>query len=97
PNFAGHLTFAGARAGTAHGLGVWFDAVLAEGVGFSNAPAAPEVLYGQAFFPWPSPTPLAAGDAVTVAFQARLVGDDYVWRWDSKVRDGVTGNLKADF
>ena len=36
------------RRGTVHGLAVWFDTVLAEGIGFSNAPGQPELIYGRA-------------------------------------------------
>jgi len=73
------------RDGTAHGLVVWFDAVLAEGVGFSNAPGAPELIYGQAHFPWPEAVLLREGDEVECHLRADLVGGDYVWSWESKV------------
>jgi protein arginine N-methyltransferase 1 len=36
---AGELTWTAERPVTAHGLVVWFDTELAEGIGFSNAPA----------------------------------------------------------
>ncbi len=74
------------RDGTAHGLAVWFDAVLAEGVGFSNAPGAPELIYGQAHFPWPDAVPLREGDEVECRLRGDLVGGDYVWSWESAVR-----------
>jgi protein arginine N-methyltransferase 1 len=73
------------RDGTAHGLAVWFDAVLTDGVGFSNAPGAPELIYGQAHFPWPEAVPLREGDEVECHLRADLVGGDYVWSWESKV------------
>jgi protein arginine N-methyltransferase 1 len=86
------------RAGTAHGLGVWFDTTLAEGIQFSNAPGRPRLIYGEAFFPWLEPVALVPGDTVTVTLRANLVGDDYVWSWDtSVVGERDPRQLKAEF
>jgi protein arginine N-methyltransferase 1 len=74
------------RPGTAHGLLVWFDSVLAEGVSFSNAPGEPKMIYGQLFFPWPEPVPVREGDVALVHLRAQLVGEEYVWCWESTVR-----------
>jgi type I protein arginine methyltransferase len=73
------------RAGTAHGLCLWFDAELLEGVGFSNAPGSSEQIYGQAFFPLSQPLALDAGDTISVALRADLVGEDYQWTWETRV------------
>jgi type I protein arginine methyltransferase len=98
PNYRGEVTWNAARSGTAHGLSVWFDAILANGVGFSNAPNAPELIYGSAFFPWSEPVTLAVGDTISVTIQANLVGEDYVWRWDTRVLEEENSNkTKADF
>src|SRR5260370_22201934 len=51
-NGAGEATFRIQRDGTGHGLLLWFDATVAEGAHFSNAPGEPEHVYGSAFFPW---------------------------------------------
>ena len=55
-------------------------------VTFSNAPDQPELVYGSAFFPWPEPVTVQAGDEICVRFDARHVGEEYLWRWDSEVR-----------
>ncbi len=92
------ITWAAPRAGTAHGLCLWFDATLGDGIHFSNSPEAPELIYGSAFFPWPRPVALAAGDTVSVTLQARLVGEDYIWCWDSSIlNQGVPGRINAGF
>jgi protein arginine N-methyltransferase 1 len=75
------------RSGTAHGLGLWFDADLASGIGFSNAPGHPDVLYGRAFFPWLRPVELAAGWRVEVRLEAWPLETNYLWRWITTVRD----------
>jgi precorrin-6B methylase 2 len=75
-----------ARAGTAHGLLVWFDAVLTEGVTHSNAPGVPEGIYGQMFFPWPEAVALQEGDSVGFEVRADPVGADYVWTWTTEIR-----------
>jgi len=72
-----------ARRGTAHGLAIWFDSELLDGTGFSNAPGSAELIYGQGFFPFEQPLEVAAGDRVEVRLEARVIGDDYVWRWDT--------------
>jgi protein arginine N-methyltransferase 1 len=83
------------RSAAGHGLACWFDATLAPSTGFSNAPGAPEAIYGQAFFPWPAAIELAPGDRVTAELHADLVGADYVWRWNTRVT-GAAGRAAAD-
>jgi protein arginine N-methyltransferase 1 len=77
----GNLSWRVERAGTGHVILVWFDTDLAEGSGFSNAPSAPETIYGSVLFPWTQPVSLAPGQAVAVSLEAKLVENDYVWRW----------------
>jgi protein arginine N-methyltransferase 1 len=81
------MTWTALRAGTAHGLSIWFDSTLAQGVHISNAPGEPELCYGNAFFPWLQPVDVRAGDIISVALHANLVGEDYVWRWNTSVFD----------
>lgn len=73
------------RDGVAHGLCLWFDAELMEGIGYSGAPGGPELVYGQGFFPFPDPVPLRAGDRVETDVRADLVNGDYVWSWNTEV------------
>jgi protein arginine N-methyltransferase 1 len=96
PNLAGTLSWRAERPGTAHGVLVWFDAELAEGIGFSNAPGQPELIYGQAFFPLEEPLPLAEGDQVEVELRADLIDGDYVWRWSTRVM-AASGAARAVF
>jgi protein arginine N-methyltransferase 1 len=96
PNVHGSLTWAVGRAGTGHGVACWFDATLVPGVTFSNAPGEPELIYGHAFFPWPVPVTLSSGDTVSVELHADLLGEDYVWRWGTRVV-GATGRAIAEF
>lgn len=97
PSFRATVTAHASRAGTGHGVCAWFDATLADGVTFSNAPSAPELIYGQAFFPWPEPVPLEAGDAVTMTLRADAVGGDYSLGWDTRVAFGDSARRKAEF
>jgi protein arginine N-methyltransferase 1 len=73
------------RAGTGHGIVLWFDTVLIDDIGFSNAPGQPETVYSRAFFPWLEPVNLEAGDRVDLQFQARLVDGAYVWVWNTDI------------
>lgn len=98
PDVSAQLNWIVARNGTAHGLSIWFDAVLAEGIGFSNAPSMPELVYGMGFLPWLTPVLLAVGDTVSVTLQANLVGDDYIWRWNTCIlNQGNPAEVKATF
>ena len=84
--------------GTVHGLCLWFDSILAEGIQFSNAPGEPELVYGRAFFPWTEPVHLAIGDRVSINLNANLLSHDYLWRWDTRVlAKGRTDGLKEAF
>ena len=85
PDVRGNLEWIVERAGTGHGIVVWFDADLAEGIGFSNAPGTPETVYGSYFFPWTQPVPLQSGQVVCVRLEAKLVENDYVWRWTTRI------------
>jgi hypothetical protein len=70
---------------------------LAPGAGFSNSPAAPELVYGKAFLPFEQPVPLVAGDVLSLALHANLVKSDYLWRWNLHVTDGSGTQSKASF
>jgi protein arginine N-methyltransferase 1 len=96
PNAAGTAELAITRSGAAHGLCVWFDAVIAEGIGFSNAPGEPELVYGRALFPFSEPIAVAEGDRASIAFAASLFDDDYVFRWETTVVD-ADGATKASY
>lgn len=99
PNASGDVTWMIERAGEAHGLCRWFDCDLAPGCRLSNSPLSGEShVFGQGFFQWPQPCTLEPGDQVHVTMRADLVGEDYIWSWDTDVRgaDGH-GPAKAEF
>jgi protein arginine N-methyltransferase 1 len=85
-DFQGSLSWEPASRCTSHGICVWFDTVLYRDIGYSNAPGAPEAIYGQAFFPFETPLHLEKGDIATVSLRAVLIRGEYVWSWDTEVR-----------
>jgi protein arginine N-methyltransferase 1 len=85
PDVSGTLEWQVERNGTGHGVLVWFDMELAEGIGFSNGPASPEAIYGAAFFPWFEPVPLSTDQTVRLDLRAKLLERDYFWRWTTCV------------
>ncbi len=98
PDASGKVSWSALQDGTAHGLSIWFDSDLTEGVSISNAPTGPELMYGSAFFPFSNQVPLATGDTVSVEIYANLVGEDYIWRWNTLVlSQGKREHVKADF
>jgi protein arginine N-methyltransferase 1 len=98
PDVQGELRWTAERDGTGHGIVIWFDSELAEGVCLLNSPWAPETIYGSMFLPWQEPVPLVAGQAVCVHLHAKLIEEDYSWRWTTHVGnpDGP-GETKAHF
>ena len=90
PNLDVEAIWTARKAGTGHGLCVWFDSELTDGVSFSNAPGQPHAIYAQAFFPFVSPVALSTGGSISVRLQATLVGDDYLWSWTSLGRTQST-------
>ena len=85
PDVHSDLDWVVERAGTGHGILLWFDADLAEGAGFSNAPSTPETVYGSLFLPWSQPVSVVPGQAVGINLEAQLVENDYVWRWTTSI------------
>jgi protein arginine N-methyltransferase 1 len=82
PDVRGGAEWRAARGGTAHGLAVWFRAELADGIGFDSGPGS-VTIYRTAFFPFPEPVALAEGDRVRAELEARLLGGDYLWSWNT--------------
>jgi protein arginine N-methyltransferase 1 len=92
PHLAAALALPVLRSGVAHGLALWFDSELVEELVLSNAPDAPRLIYEQAYFPWPRAVPVEPGDSAAIRLRADLVGEDYVWCWDSTVTSRGAAN-----
>jgi type I protein arginine methyltransferase len=86
------LSFRIEREGAAHGICLWFDALLLEGICYTSGPGGATV-YGQTLLSWPEPQQVHAGQEIQVALAADLVGGDYVWRWDTQIC-GSDGNKR---
>lgn len=71
------------RAGTVHGLALWFDSQLYGDTGFSGAPGMPHTIYGHVFLPWLEPLAVQAGDT-------------YIWRWET-TRHASAGGPEVHF
>jgi len=82
-NVTGTLDCVASRPATAHGVGLGFEATLAEGASFSTLPSRPDAVYGNLLLPFEEPIELVEGDRVSVDIRANLIGDDYIWRWET--------------
>lgn len=83
---------------TLHGIEIWFETRLTDGVGFSNKIDRHNQAYGKSFFPVSEPVHLETGDTVTVLLRADLVDQDYIWQWDTRVcNENNSAHIKADF
>lgn len=96
PSLQGRVEWQVQRAGTLHGLYVWFDTEVTQGIGFSNAPDLPSLPYGRTFFPLQQAIDVVPGDQLAVRLSATLVGKEYIFRWDTLIAD-CTGKSKASF
>jgi type I protein arginine methyltransferase len=102
-NMCGHVNFTVDRLGTGHGVAVWFDRVLADGIKISTEPGAPESVnvasvYGTAFLPWPDSLELEPGDMIAFRIMANLVKHEYVWQWETTIhRSERKHDIKARF
>jgi len=86
------------RTGLAHGIALWFDASLIDGVEFGSGPGEPDSPYGMAFLSWLEPVEVLEGDKAAVHLEAKLLGGEYTWRWDSRVLEkGNRQQIKASF
>lgn len=81
------MTFAITKAGTIHGIAIWFNSDLCDGITLSNAPGMPELIYGQGFFPLLQPTEVRAGEEVHFRIRADLIKNDYIWSWETSIPD----------
>jgi type I protein arginine methyltransferase len=98
PDVRATLRWKTERNGTGHGILVWFDMELADGVAFSSGPASPESIYGSAFLPWLEPVPLAEGQNLDVDLEAKLLEKDYFWRWRTQIESvGEKGEIAVQF
>jgi protein arginine N-methyltransferase 1 len=85
PFFEGSATFP--QDTTAYGLAGWFDAELADGVGFGTGPFSPDTHWQQMGFPLAGPFPIEAGVPLHVRIEPITVEDERRhWRWS--VRQG---------
>ena len=82
---AAELDFHAARDGTAHGLCLWFETTLFEEIGYSSEPDATATIYGQLFLPWLEPLAVEKGQKIRVGLHADLIGQDYIWRWETTI------------
>jgi type I protein arginine methyltransferase len=86
PNVLASFDLKVEKAGAAHGLLLWFDAELLDGIGFSNAPGQPRQIYGQTLLPLELAVEVAPGDRVMGEISARLVDGSYVWSWRTAIQ-----------
>lgn len=95
-NVRGEFTTTVRRSGTAHAIFLWARRIFADGIELSDY-LNPNSLYRRAVFPLRDPTEVAQGDSVHCRIDAFLHGEDYTWRWRTRIADAATGSVKADF
>lgn len=89
PNLKAKTVFRPNRKVTPNGLLIWFDLTTAEGIGFSNAPGQPELVYGQTFLPFETLQSVGPEDRIEVTLSATLINGSYEWSWFSDIFMGT--------
>src|SRR5262249_49319714 len=79
------------------GIALWFDAELADEIGFSNRPGSTELIYGNGFLPFSRPVAVNEGEQIVLKLRADLVQDDYVWSWATDFTDQKIGFKQSKF
>lgn len=98
PNIGAKLNWTVNRAGTAHGISLWFSTGLYGDIGFSTAPGEDHLVYGMGLLLLSLPVEVAEGDRIELEIKCNLAGGNYVWQWNTSVFDGKTpGPPKAAF
>lgn len=92
---AAELDFDVTRAGTIHGLCIWFETKLFGNIGYSSHPGSQSV-HGQLFLPWLKPVNVEEGTKIHVGLHADLITHDYIWRWESRI-PGISGHPAIHF
>ena len=77
--------FSVVRKGILHGLGGWFDAVLAPGVQISTSPVASKTHWHHLFLPIQEPISVQRGAVVRARLSSYPSGHDVFWKWRVEV------------
>ena len=99
-NASAKLNFSASRSGNAHGIALWFETELCDGIGFSSGPESAVTIYGHLFLPWLEPVSLQEGQQVSAQLHANLIGKDYLWRWETEISpqgNGPQNSFPAKF
>ena len=74
--------------GNAHGVALWFDAVIAPDVKYSTAPGDFAPTYGRMVHPFPEPLAVSIGEDVTVSVMAHRTKTTWSWEWGAQANSG---------
>ncbi len=69
---------------TAHGIVVWFDATVADGITYSTKPSDHRPTYGRLLFPIGEPVAVTVGQEITISIKNFRMGDRWEWQWSLK-------------
>ena len=84
PHVHARLEWSVQRGGIAHGVSLWFQTELADGIGFATGPGPERMVYGIAFLLLTEPVAVSETDRVTLELKGNLVGNTYIWQWHTK-------------
>ncbi len=83
----GKLAWEVARDGVAHGVLVWFEAILGPGWRYSTAPGI-KTIYPRTFLPFERPVAVARGDSLELELWVGPRGEPFSWNTRVRSQDG---------
>jgi len=96
PSIDAKVTVSIETAGVVHGLSLWFETELVQGVGFSTAPNQKETVYGRVFLPISEPVTVRKGDRIEATIKAGFDDQQNIWIWQGKVL-AREGSMRRSF
>ena len=76
---------------TVTGLAIWFETMLAPGIGFSSAPGSATRVYQQIYLPLRDAVAVTQGERLRVQLSVRLAAGEYLWAWTLWVAPSAGG------
>lgn len=91
---SGTARFACERSGVIHALVGWFEAELAEGIGYSNPPGDGQRIYGRTLAPLAEPIAVERGEVLEVTLRATEVDGRTHHAWSGAVAGRSSARFK---
>jgi len=95
-HFGGGFDTHALHDGEVHGIALWFDAAIADGVEYSTEPSDYAPTYGRMFHPFAQPLLLRANEPISVQIAAHRTATGWSWEWGASSAAGTRRHSSLD-